>query len=152
MLPSRSGIPILENSKKRNGARPASTAASDTSTFTGVPVSASIDPACAENTSGISSCDVGRPNRIAVTTTTGRRAATDPLTLISAVSSETISMRRRRRRVRLAPAPAIRICPAHAVTPVASRPALTTNNAAMKMTAGSPRPARACPMSRTPVA
>ena len=76
MLPSRSGIPILENSKKRNGARPASTAASDTSTFTGVPVSASIDPACAENTSGISSCDVGRPNRIAVTTTTGRRAAT----------------------------------------------------------------------------
>ena len=29
--------------------------------FTGVPVSMSIDPACAENASGIMSCDVGTP-------------------------------------------------------------------------------------------
>ena len=117
-----------------------------------MPVSASIDPAWAANTSGMSSCDVGRPTRIAVTTTTGRRAATDPLTLISAVSSATISMMRRSSRARLAPAPATRICPAHAVTPEASRPALTTNSDAMKMTAGSPRPAKACLLSRTPVA
>jgi hypothetical protein len=87
-----------------------------------------------------------------VTTTTGRRAATAPLTLISAVSSETSTMTRMSNRVRLAPAFATKNCPAYAVTPVASRPALTTNGDARKMTAGSPRPARASPRLRTPVA
>ena len=57
--------------------------------FTGVPVSASIDPACAENASGISICDGDRAARVATTTTTGMSAATAPLTLISAVSPAT---------------------------------------------------------------
>ena len=56
-------------------------------TFTGVPVSVSIDPACAPNTSGISSCEGDRPVRTAITTTTGSSAATAPLTLITAVSA-----------------------------------------------------------------
>ena len=57
--------------------------------FTGVPVSASIEPACAEKTSGMSNCDEFRLRRTAMTTTTGSKAATAPLTLISAVSSAT---------------------------------------------------------------
>ena len=54
--------------------------------FTGVPVSASSEPACAPNASGSSSCDGERPSRTAVTATTGSSAATAPLTLISAVT------------------------------------------------------------------
>ena len=88
-----------------------------------------------------------------MTTTTGRSAATAPLTLISAVSSATRSIVRTRSRVRLSsPAPRIRSCPAQAVTPVMSSPALTTNSEAMKMTAGSPKPASDWPSVRTPVA
>ena len=55
-------------------------------------------------------------------------------------------------RVRLSPTRAISICPAHAVTPVVSSAALTTNSATMKMTAESPKPASAWPRSSTPVA
>ena len=43
-------------------------------------------------------------------------------------------------------------CPAHAVTPVASSASLTTNSDAMKITAGSPKPASAWSRSSTPVA
>ena len=92
------------------------------------------------------------PRRTAMTTTTGRRAATEPLRLISAVSTETSSMVRTSSRVRLSPACRIRNCPVQAVTPVASSPALTTNSEAMKTTAGSPKPASAWPRSSTPVA
>ena len=56
------------------------------------------------------------------------------------------------RRVRLSPAEAISRWPAHAVTPVASRPSLTTNSDAMKITVGSPKPASACSSSSTPIA
>ena len=76
----------------RTADRPASSEASSTSTFTGVPVSASIEPACAPNTSGIRSCDGGRFSRTAITTTTGSSAATAPLTLISAESTPTNSI------------------------------------------------------------
>ena len=117
-----------------------------------MPVSASNEPACAANTNGISSCEVGRPSRTAVTTTTGNSAATAPLTLISAVSSATTSIVNTSSRVRLSPTRAISSCPVQAVTPVASRPALTTNSEAMKMTAGSPKPASAWRRSRMPVA
>ena len=120
-------------------------------TFTGVPVRASIDPAWAPNTSGMSSCDGGRPSRTAMTTTTGSRAATAPFTLMSAVSPATSSIIRTSSRVRLSPTRAMSSWPAQAVTPVASRPSLTTNRAAMKMTAGSPKPASAWSRSRTPV-
>ena len=67
-------------------------------------VSASSDPAWAANTSGMSSCDGGRPRRTAMTTTTGSSAATAPLTLISAVSRATSSIVSTSRRVRLCPA------------------------------------------------
>ena len=56
-----------------------------------MPVSASSEPAWAEKTSGISSCDGARFSRTAITTTTGSSAATAPLTLISAVSRATSS-------------------------------------------------------------
>ena len=117
-----------------------------------VPVSASSEPAWAPNASGSSSCDGDRLTRTAITTTTGTSAATDPLTLISAVSSATSAMVRTISRVRLSPADAISRRPAHAVTPVASSASLTTNSDAMKITVGSPKPASACCRSSTPVA
>ena len=140
MVPATKGMPAIANEKKPNGGSPASVAASDTSTFTGVPVSASSDPQCAEKASGMSSCEGARPRRIAITTTTGSSAATAPLTLISAVSTATSDIMRTISRTRLCPAWAINPCPAQAVTPVASRPVLTTNRDAMKITAGSPSP------------
>ncbi len=119
--------------------------------FTGVPVSSSIDPACAAKASGMSSCDVGMPAREATTTTSGSRAATAPLTLMSAVTPATSSEITTSRVVRRVPARAMTFCPAHAVTPVASRDSLTTNRAAMNSTVGSPKPASACGRVRTPV-
>ena len=121
--------------------------------MTGVPVKASSEPACAANTSGINSCDGALLSRTAMTTTTGSSAATAPLTLMRAVSKATRSIVSSNRRVRLsAPALLISNWPAQAVTPLCSSPALTTNSAAMKMTAGSPKPARACCKERMPVA
>ena len=141
----------LEEAEAANAAR--RSPASETSTFTGVPVSASIEPACAAKTSGIRSCEEFRLSRTAMTTTTGSKAATAPLTLISAVSSATRLIVRTRSRVRLSsPAPRMRSWPAQAVTPVISSPELTTKSEAMKMTAGSPKPPSACPSVRTPVA
>ena len=86
IVPISSGTPTRANSKKPKPPTPASEAASDTSTFTGVPVRASIEPAWAAKASGISSWLVGRRWRRASTTTIGSRAATAPLTLMIAVS------------------------------------------------------------------
>ena len=94
-----------------------------------------------------------RFSRTAMTTTTGSSAATAPLTLISAVSSATSAIVSTSSRVRLSsPAPRISSCPAQAVTPVISSPALTMKSEAMKMTAGSPKPPSAWSSVRTPVA
>ena len=90
--------------------------------------------------------------RTAITATTGRRAATEPFTLISAVSTATSSIMRTITRGRLPPDRAISSWPAHAVTPVESSPSLTTNSEAMKITAGSPKPPSDCSSSSTPVA
>jgi hypothetical protein len=54
-------------------------------------------------------------------------------------------------RTRLSPAFWIRNCPAHAVTPVTSSPALTTNSDAMKIVVTSPSPPSAWRRSRIPV-
>ena len=92
-------------------------------------VRARSDPAWAENTSGISSCEELRFSLTAVTTTTGSKAATAPLTLISAVSTATSAIVRRSSRVRLSsPAPRMMSCPAQAVTPVISSAVLTMNS------------------------
>ena len=120
--------------------------------FTGVPVSASSEPACAPNASGSSSCDGERPSRTAVTATTGSSAATAPLTLISAVTPATSSSISTISLVLLSPTRATSCCPAHAVTPVASSDSLTTKSDAMKITVGSPKPASAWSRSSTPVA
>ena len=143
IVPITSGAPTSANAKKPNDPTPASPAASDTITFTGVPVSASSDPACAPKATGINSCDGDRPRRTAVTTATGTSAATAPLTLISIVRAATSSIVRTTSRVRLSPARAMSCCPAHAVTPDASSPSLTTNSDAMKITVGSPKPSNA---------
>ena len=65
IVPSSSGTPTIVNSKKPNSSAPASSAASETMTFTGEPVRASIEPAWAANASGIISCDDGiaQPDR-----------------------------------------------------------------------------------------
>jgi alkanesulfonate monooxygenase SsuD/methylene tetrahydromethanopterin reductase-like flavin-dependent oxidoreductase (luciferase family) len=44
----------------------------------------------------------------------------------------------------LSPIRAISSCPAHDVTPAASSPSLTTKSEAMKITVGSPKPAKTC--------
>ena len=153
MVPASSGTPTSANSRNPNSPTPAISAASDTRTFTGVPVRASMEPACAAKTSGMRSCEEFRFSLTAITTTTGSSAATAPLTLISAVSSATRLIVRTRRRARLSsPAPRIRSCPAQAVTPVTSSPELTMNREAMKITAGSPSPPKAWPSVSRPVA
>ena len=91
-MPTSNGIPARANSKKRKRPDPAWSAASDTTTLTGLPVSASIEPAWAAKASGISNCDVGFCNRSAITTTTGTSAATDALGVMNAVSSAHTSM------------------------------------------------------------
>ena len=124
-------MPARANSKNPNRPTPASLAASDTNTLTGLPVSASSAPAWAPNASGISSCEDGRRTRMAITTTTGTRAATAPLTLMRAVTSAHTTITRPTTRDRPLPARSTSCCPTHAVTPVASRASLTTNSAAM---------------------
>ena len=90
---------------------------------------------------------------IAMTTTTGSRAAIAPLRLITAVRTAPRLIIKTRSRDRLfSPAKRMRSWPAHAVTPVISSPVLMTKSEAMKMTAGSPNPLRACPRVKTPVA
>jgi hypothetical protein len=122
---------------------PAAAAASEVSTFTGDPVRARIEPACAAKTIGIKSCEGERLSCTAITTTTGSSAATEPFRLMSAVSDEHSSMMSMIWRTRLSPAFSISSCPAQAVTPVTSSPALTTNSEAMKIVVESPSPARA---------
>ncbi len=97
-------MPTSVNSKNPKLVDPYSTAAFETSTLIGVPVSASMDPAWAPKTSGIRSFDVGMARRVAMTTTTGRSAATAPLTLTIAVRPATSSIIRMISRVRLVPA------------------------------------------------
>ena len=141
IVPTRSGIPTSANSKKPIAPTPASFAASETITLTGDPVSAISDPAWAPNARGMRSCEDGRPRRTESTTTTGRSAATEPLTEMSAVRKATSRSISTISRVRLSPTRAISSCPAHAVTPEASSASLTTNSVAMKITVGSPKPA-----------
>lgn len=89
MVPRTSGPPVSANSKNPNGRPVASAAASLMMMFTGVPVSASIDPPWAAKASGMSSWLGASPARTATTTTTGISAATAPLMLISAESTAT---------------------------------------------------------------
>ena len=53
--PTRSGMPATANEKNPNRPTPASSPYSDTITFTGEPVSARSEPACAPNASGMRS-------------------------------------------------------------------------------------------------
>ena len=87
-----------------------------------------------------------------MTTTTGTSAATEPLTVINAVRPAQRSIISTSTRARLSPACAIRCWPAQVVTAVASSASLTTKSDAMKMTVGSPNPARDWSRSSTPVA
>ena len=151
-MPASKGRPTSAKSKKPNRPTPASSPNSETITLTGEPVSASSEPAWAPKASGSSSWDGDSRSRTAITATTGSRAATAPLTLISAVSTATSSIVSTISRVRLSPAFAISSCPAQAVTPVASSASLTTKSEAMKITVGSPKPASDCSRSSTPVA
>ncbi len=152
IVPTSSGNPVRANSKNPNWPIPASAAASDTITLTGLPVSASSAPAWAANASGISSCDVFWPTLTAMTTITGTRAATDAFGVMRAVKMPDTIIMYTTMRVRPVPARSISCCPTHVVTPVASRASLTTNSAAMNNTVGSPKPAVAWSRSRTPVA
>ncbi len=140
--------------EEAEASQPASTPAFETSTFTGVPVSASIEPACAEKDQRHQQLRGVRFRRTAMTTTTGskrrhravdadqRGRAARPGSMVSNEQARRGFPRR----------PAMSSWPAQAVTPVTSKPALTTNSDAMKITAGSPRPASAWLSVSTPVA
>ena len=117
-----------------------------------MPVSASIEPACAPKTSGMRSCDGGRFSRTASTTTTGSSAATAPLTLMIAESTPPKSIISTISRKRLAPEPRASTCPVQAVRPVFSSAPETTKSEVTKIVAGSPKPASAWLSVRTPVA
>ncbi len=107
IVPIRRGTPTRANSKNPNRPTPASSAASETITLTGDPVSARSEPACAPKASGSRSWDGDMRIRIAISATTGRSAATEPLTLIIAVRAATSSIVSTIIRARLSPDPAI---------------------------------------------
>ena len=146
------GRPTTAKSKNRKGCEPASTAALDTMTLTGLPVRARREPALPANAIGISISDGERLMRVARTSTMGSRAATDPLSVMTAVrtahrpSTATVS------RTTPSPTTSMRRCPAQVVTPVESMASLTTKRDAMKTTTGSPKPERAVGASTRPVA
>ena len=142
-VPASSGMPITVRSKKRNPASPISCFALEMSTFTRLPVSTSIDPACAANASGIISRDGDRPDLTAARTTTGNSAETAPLTPISAARPADSTRVSSSMRWALCPACRVSSWPAQAVTPEASRLALTTKSEPMNSTVGSPKPASA---------
>jgi hypothetical protein len=152
MVPASRGIPTRAKEKKENGPDPASCAASETMTLTGLPVSMRSDPALPANASGMSICEGGSWIRVASTMTSGRSAATEPLRVISAVRIAQRTQTATSRRERCVPARATICWPTHVVTPVASIPSLTTNRVAMNITTGSPKPARTAVDDSTPVA
>lgn len=151
-MPTRIGSPTIANSKNPNAPSPASTDASDTITFTGLPISTSSEPALPAYTVGISSRDGGCRVRIASTTTSGSSAATDPLRLISAVSAAHSSISATSSRAVPSPAAAATRWPTHVVSPLSSMASLTTKSVAMKITTGSPNPDSASSSSSRPVA
>ena len=151
-MPTNSGTPTSANSKNPNGASPAWTAASETMTLMGVPVRASSEPALPANASGIAHRPGDSPSRMARTTTIGNSAATAPLRLISDVTTAHSTSTNTKSRRGRSPANATSRWPAHAVSPVASIPSLTTKRAAMNTTTGSPKPAKASLRVSTPVA
>ena len=141
MEPRRIGTPTHANSKKANAPAPTESDASDTMMLTGLPVRTSSDPALPANAMGMSMRDAGRAVRRAIMTTIGRRAATAPLRLMSAVSPAQRPITETSNRSELSPASDTRRPPAQAVRPVRSIPSLTTNRVAMNTTTGSPNPA-----------
>lgn len=72
-VPMTSGMPTSANSKNAKPPAPASLAASETMTLTGVPVGSSNDPALPANASGMSSRDGGMSMRSASATATGQQ-------------------------------------------------------------------------------
>ena len=139
--PRRIGTPTQANSKYEKAPAPTESAASETMMLTGLPVSTSSEPALPANTIGMSIREAGWAVRRATTTTIGRRAATAPLRLMSAVSTAQRPITATSSRKELSPARATRRPPAHAVMPARSIPSLTTNSVAMNTTTGSPKPA-----------
>ena len=99
----------------------------------------------------MSSCDVGKLRRTATITAMGSSAATVPFSPISAVRPALSNMVNTRRRRELPPDFSTSIRPSHVVTPVASRPSLTTKRAAIRITAGSPKPASDSSKVSTPL-
>ena len=89
---------------------------------------------------------------MAIPTTIGTNVATEPFRPMSAVSTAANSIVRSRSLRMPEPVRLTSSCPTQVVTPVASRPSETTNRAAIRMTAGSPKPARASGSVSTPVA
>ncbi len=75
----------MANSANPNAPTPAVRAASEITTLTGLPVSSSRDPALPAKASGINSREGWRDRRMAITMVIGSRAATAPLSPISAV-------------------------------------------------------------------
>src|SRR6478735_5924224 len=151
-VPASSGIPTTANEKKANGGAPLSWAASDTMTLTGLLASMNSPLPLPAKARGMSICDGGCPIRMASTTTSGSSAATDPLSVISAVRTAHSRPTASTSRARLSPALATMSWPSQVVTPVESMPSLTTKSVAMNTTTGSPKPASTASTGSSPVA
>ena len=85
-------MPASANSKNPNGRTPYSAAASDTITFTGVPVSASMRPGVGAEHERHQQLSTATGRAARDHHDTGSSAATAPLTLISAVRPATSSI------------------------------------------------------------
>ena len=151
-MPITTGTPTIANSSIPNRPTPASNAACEITTLTGDPVSSSSPPALPANASGMSSRDGATERRRATTITIGKSAATEPLSPMKAVSTALMAITRNSSGRTPSFARDTTSWPTQAVTPVASSPSLTTNSAAIRITAGSPNPARAWGRLSTPVA
>src|SRR5262245_55256245 len=81
----------------------------------------------------------------------GSSAATVPFSPISAVRPALSNMVNTSRRRELPPDFSTSVRPSHVVTPVASSPSLTTKRAAIRITAGSPKPASDSSKVSTPL-
>ena len=144
-------MPTQANSKKPKPPYPASTEASAMRTFFGVPVRASLEPAPEAKASGIRYLEGVSPIRSASRTTTGTKAATAPLMLMSGLRRATMRTVRTDSFRGLSPTTRDSHWPTQAVTPVVSSPTATMNSPAMKMITGSPKPAKAWFRSTRPV-
>ena len=136
--------------RKPKGSRPAARRASFTIKLGGVAIRVNIPLSSAANASGIISRPGPMLSRPAMPSATGMKIATTPVELMKAPSPAIVNISSTNNRVSLAPATPVSQTPIRLATPVRTRPSPTTNNPAISITTGSPKPASASDTGRMP--